>query len=24
MSQDIKVWTCTACQLTVDIPPEYP
>ena len=24
MSLDIKVWTCTACQLTVDIPPEYP
>ncbi|KKL16525.1 hypothetical protein LCGC14_2494740, partial [marine sediment metagenome] len=24
MNQDIKVWTCTACQLTVDIPPEYP
>ena len=24
MNQDIKVWTCTACQLIVDIPPEYP
>ncbi|KKM16763.1 hypothetical protein LCGC14_1682610 [marine sediment metagenome] len=24
MSLDIKVWTCTACQLTIDMPPEYP
>ena len=24
MNQDAKVWHCGHCQLTVDIPPEYP
>ncbi|KKL05813.1 hypothetical protein LCGC14_2602250 [marine sediment metagenome] len=24
MSTDIRTWRCGKCQLTVDIPPEYP